>query len=193
MTVSVNFARRPFRDNRPILLTIGIALVLGLLLLTLNVRDYYAFRRSSAGTLAEIARLNDSAARTEEAAARERSGLASVQLAELQMESTMLNVLLKEREFSWSLLLSRLEHALPPDVYVTRLSPSIQANGDASLTLDFIGKGPDSIVKTLSALARDRYFRSPVPSSESDPERGAPEGFQFHLTVQYLPRGEAAS
>jgi hypothetical protein len=193
MTVSLNFARKPFRDNRPILLTIGVALVLGLLLLTINVRDYYAFRRSSAGTLAEIARLNAAAARTEELGSRERSGLASVRLAELQTESTMLNILLKEREFSWSLLLTRLEHALPADVYVTRLSPSIQANGDAALAMDFIGKGPDSIVKTLSALARDPYFRSPIPSSESDPEKGAPEGFQFHLTVRYLAHGEAAS
>jgi hypothetical protein len=193
MTVSVNFARRPFRDNRPIMLTIGIALVLGLLLLTLNVRDYYAFKRSSAGTLDEIARLNASAAKTEELAARERAGLASVRLADLQTESTMLNILLKEREFSWSLLLTRLEHVLPPDFYVTRLSPAIQGNGDAALTLDFIGKGPDSIVKTLSALARDRYFRSPIPSSESDPEKGAPEGFQFHITVEYMPRGETSS
>jgi hypothetical protein len=116
-----------------------------------------------------------------------------VRLAELQTESTMLNILLKEREFSWSLFLTRLEHALPADVYVTRLSPSIQANGDAALAIDFIGKGPDSIVKTLSALARDPYFRSPIPSSESDPEKGAPEGFQFHLTVRYLARGGAAS
>jgi len=192
MAVSVNFAKRPFRDNRPIVLTVGIALVLGLLLLTLNIRDYYAFRRSSAGTLAEIARLNDAAARTEELGARERSGLASVRLADLQTESTLLNTLLKEREFSWSLLLTRLEHALPDEVYVTRLSPSVQATGDAGLTLDFVGKGPDSIVKTLAALAHDPYFRSPVPSSETDPDKGAPEGFQFHLTVQYLAHGESA-
>jgi hypothetical protein len=110
MTVSVNFARRPFRDTRPIVLTIGIALVLGVLLLTLNVRDYYAFRRSSAGTLAEIARLNESATQTEQLAARERSGLASVRLAELQTESTMLNIC-SGREFPGRSS-SPIEHAL---------------------------------------------------------------------------------
>jgi len=193
MALSLNFARRPFRDTRPILLTVGTALVLGALLLTLNVRDYYAFRKSSAGTLAEIGRLNEAANRTEELASRERSGLIAVKLKDLQTESVLLNTLLKEREFSWSLLLVRLERTLPDEVYITQLSPSVQPNGDATLTLNFVGKSLDSIVKTLAALARDPYFREPVPSSESDPEKGAPEGFQFHLTVQYLAGGERSS
>lgn len=193
MAVSLNFARRPFRDNRPIALTVGAAIVLGALLLALNIRDYYAFRASSAGTLAEIQRLNEKAVSTEELAARERNGLAAVRLKDLQTQSTILNTLLKERDFSWSVLLTRLEHALPDDVYVTRLSPGIQPSGDAILTIDFVGKGPESIVRTLSSLAGDPYFEEPVPSSESDPEKGAPEGFQFHLTVRYRPGGGLAS
>jgi len=190
MPLPLNFARRPFRDDRPIVLTVAASILFGAMLLALNVRDYYAFKRSSAGTHAEIERLNDTAAKTEELAARELAGLASVKLKDLQTESTLLNTLLKEREFSWSLLLTRLEHALPGDVYVTRLSPAVQPDGNAWLTLDFVGKGQDTIVRTLAALARDPYFRTPMPSSETDPEKGAPEGFEFHVTVQYLARGD---
>ena len=190
MALPLNFARRPFRDDRPIVLTIAASILFGAALLALNVRDYYAFKRASVGTQAEIGRLNDTAAKTEELAGRERAGLAAVRLKDLQTESTLLNTLLKEREFSWSLLLTRLEHALPGDVYVTRLSPAVQADGNAWLTLDFVGKAQDSIVRTLAALARDPYFRTPMPSSETDPEKGAPEGFTFHVTVQYLARGD---
>ncbi|HET9794314.1 MAG TPA: hypothetical protein VFS34_07615 [Thermoanaerobaculia bacterium] len=193
MAVSLNFAKRPFRDDRPIVATVGIAALLGLLLLALNVRDYYAFKKASAGSVAEIAGLNAEADRAEERAARERSGLANVKLKDLQVESVHLNTLLKERDFSWSLLLTRLEHALPDEVYVTRLGPTVLPNGDANLTIDFVGRGPDSIVKTLAALAKDPYFREPVPASETDPEKGAPEGFTFHLSVRYLPRGEGVS
>ncbi|HET7451377.1 MAG TPA: hypothetical protein VFL12_01430 [Thermoanaerobaculia bacterium] len=192
MAVSLNFAKRPFRDERPIVVTVAIATVLGILLLALNVRDYYAFRQASAGSVAEIRRLNERADEAERTAARERSGLASIRLKDLQVESTQLNTLLKERDFSWSLLLNRLEHAIPDEVYITRLSPTVLANGDANLTVDFVGRGPDTIVKTLAALAKDTYFREPVPSSETDPEKGAPEGFMFHLTVRYLARGEGA-
>jgi len=190
MAVSIDFARRPFRDDRPIIVTVALAAVLGAALLSLNVRDYYAFRGSSAGTVAEIRKLNEAANRAEERAARDSSGLASVKLKELQTESVLLNTLLKERDFSWSVLLTRLERALPDEVYVTRLSPAVLPNGDANLTIDFVGRGPDSIVKTLAALAKDPYFREPVPASESDPEKGAPEGFTFHLSVKYLAAGE---
>jgi len=193
MAVSLNFAKRPFRNDRPIVATVGIAALLGLLLLALNVRDYYAFRKASAGSVAEIAKLNAEADRAEERAARERSGLANVRLKDLQIESLRLNTLLKERDFSWSLLLTRLEHAIPDEVYVTRLGPTVLPTGDANLTIDFVGRGPDSIVKTLAALAKDPYFREPVPASESDPEKGAPEGFTFHLSVRYLAHGERAS
>ena len=193
MAVSLNFAKRPFRNDRPIIATVGIAALLGLLLLALNVRDYYAFRKASAGSVAEIAKLNAEADRAEERAARERSGLANVRLKDLQIESLRLNTLLKERDFSWSLLLTRLEHAIPDEVYVTRLGPTVLPTGDANLTIDFVGRGPDSIVKTLAALAKDPYFREPVPASESDPEKGAPEGFTFHLSVRYLAHGERAS
>jgi hypothetical protein len=190
MAVPLNFAKRPFRDDRPIIVTVALALLFGAALLALNVRDYYAFRHSSAGTVAEIRKLNDAADRAEERAAKEKSGLAAVKLKELQVQSVLLNTLLKERDFSWSLLLTRLEHAIPDEVYVTRLSPSVLASGDANLTIDFVGRGPDSIVKTLAALAKDPYFREPVPASESDPEKGAPEGFTFHLAVRYLAGGE---
>lgn len=193
MALPLNFARRPFRDDRPIVLTVAASLLFGAMLLALNVRDYYAFKRASAGTHLEIAHLNETAERTEGLTGRERAGLAAVRLKDLQTESTLLNTLLKEREFSWSLMLTRLEHVLPGDVYVTRLSPAVQADGNASLTLDFVGKGPDTIVRTLAALAKDPYFRMPVPSSETDPEKGAPEGFTFHVTVQYLTHGEKAA
>lgn len=190
MAVSLNFAKRPFRDERPIVLTVAAAALFGLALFALNVRDYYAFRSSSAGSIAAIARLNEQADRADQGAARERSGLANVRLKDLQIESVQLNTLLKERDFSWSLLLNRLEHAIPDEVYITRLGPSVLPSGDANLTIDFVGRGPDSIVKTLAALAKDPYFREPVPASESDPEKGSPEGFTFHLSVRYLARGE---
>jgi hypothetical protein len=193
MAVSLNFAKRPFRNDRPIVATIGVAVLLGLVLLALNVRDYYAFKKASAGSVAEIAKLNAEADGAEDRAARERSGLANVRLKDLQIESLRLNTLLKERDFSWSLLLTRLEHAIPDEVYVTRLGPTVLPNGDANLTIDFVGRGPDSIVKTLGRLAKDPYFREPVPASESDPEKGAPEGFTFHLSVRYLARGEGKS
>jgi hypothetical protein len=191
MAVNLNFAHRPFRDSRPISITLISAISLGTVLLALNVRDYFHFRDSAAGTRAEISRFNDEASRVEEEAARTRAGISTSGLRELQTQGGALNILLREREFSWVLLLSRLEQVLPGDVYVTSLAPAVGADGSATLSLAFVGKSEESIVKTLEAFAKDPHFHRPIPSSESDPERGQPEGFQFRLTVGYFPRARS--
>lgn len=191
MAVGLNFARKPFRDSRPISITVIAATLIGALLLTLNVRDYIHFHDSAAGTRAEIIRLNDTAARSEDEAARIRSHISTAGLKELQTEGGALNGLIKERQFSWVLLLSRLEEVLPGEVYVTSLAPSVAADGSATLSINFVGKSEESIVRTLDAFARNPHFHHPAPSSESDPDKGQPEGFQFHLTVRYFPKGVA--
>jgi Tfp pilus assembly protein PilN len=167
------------------------ATAIGIVLFTLNVRDYFHFRDSAAGTRAEILRLNEEAGRAEENAARIRSLISTAGLKELQTEGGALNGLIRERHFSWVLLLSRLEQVLPGDVYVTSLAPAVGADGSANLSLSLVGKSEESIVKTLDAFAKNPHFRRPVPSSETDPEKGQPEGFQFHLTVRYLPQEPA--
>ncbi len=189
MAVSLNFAHRPFRDSRPISITLISATALGLLLFALNIRDYVHFKDSAAGTRAEISRLNETAARSEEEAGRIRSGISMTGLKELQTEGGALNGLIKERQFSWVMLLSRLEELLPGEVYVTSLAPSVAADGSATLAINFVGKSEESIVRTLDAFAKNPHFHHPAPSTESDPEKGQPEGFQFHLTVQYSPKG----
>jgi hypothetical protein len=184
----LNFARRPFKDYRPVNVTIGLASALGLLLLALNLRDFFAFRHRAAGTRAEITHLNSTAAQIEDSAAQTRTRLAALRLKDLQAESSRLNALLHEKSFSWMLLLSRLEKVLPDEVYITRLSPQIGPDGSARLGMNLVGKSPESIVKTLGALSKDPHFSNAVPQQESDPEKGAPEGFKFHLTVLYSPQ-----
>ncbi|MGH9440735.1 MAG: PilN domain-containing protein [Thermoanaerobaculia bacterium] len=188
MALNLNFARKPFRDSRPISVTLISATVLGAVLFALNVRDALHFRDSAAGTRAEILRLNEQAAAGEESAARTRSLISTSGLKELQTEGGALNSIVRERQFSWILLLSRLERVLPGEVYLTSLAPAVGPDGSATLTLSLVGKSEESIVKTLDAFAKDAHFRRPVPSSETDPEKGQPEGFQFHLTVRYFPQ-----
>lgn len=187
MALRIDFSRRPFKNYRPVYFTTVFAGVLGLLLLALNLRDFFDFRRSAAGTRTEIARLNGSAAGLEQNAARTRQRLAALRLKSLQEESLRLNALLRERQFSWMLLLARLERVLPDEVFLTKVSPTVGADGTVSLSLGCVGRNPESIVKTLSALARDSHFTHAMPLNETDPEKGSPEGFRFRLTVAYRP------
>lgn len=183
----LNFARRPFRDYRAVDATITVAAVLGLLMFALNLRDFFAFRQGAASRRSEIQQLERMADDTEQRAASSRTIVASMRLRDLQVESLTLNALVKERRFDWMRLLSDLEHVVPEDVYVTRLSPNVLPDGSVTLHLSFVGRGPESIVHTLRALGKSTAFSNPVPQSETDPEKGAPEGFQFHIQVGYKP------
>ena len=188
MTLRINFSRRPFKNYRPVYFTAAVAGVLGLLLFALNLRDFYEFRGRAAGTRAEISRLNVAAGGLEAGAAETRRKLEALRLKELQEESLRLNALLREREFSWMKMLERLERVLPGEVFVTRVSPQVGADGSVLVGISFVGKNPESIVKTLAALEADHTFTHAIPQSESDPEKGDPEGFHFRLTVLYRPQ-----
>ena len=50
----LDFARRPFRDERPVFLAIAIALVLSGALVMINVRLYRGFHREMEGTSRQI-------------------------------------------------------------------------------------------------------------------------------------------
>jgi len=187
MAVSLNFARRPFRDYRPVHATILAAGAFGLLLFVLNVRDFYAFRRSTAGRVQEIQRATHSATLADTLAEREQARLVAFPLQSLQSESQQINALVQERKFSWTTLLGHLENVLPGEVFLTRLAPKIDPDGTAAIDLDCVGKSPDSIVRTIAALEKSSYFSGAVPHSETDPEKGSPEGFRFLLSVRYNP------
>jgi Tfp pilus assembly protein PilN len=191
MALSINFAQRPFRDYRPVNLAIVLSLLLGGVLFALNLRDFFSFRKEAAGTRASIEQLNHEASLAEEITQRERARVASLRLAEIRRQSETLNALFEERRFSWSLLLSHLEKALPGEVYLTSLAPAVHEDGSADLSLNCVGKTPDSIVKTIAALAKDPHFENAVPHSETDPEKGSPEGFRFTVSVRYRPQGAA--
>lgn len=187
MSGSWNFARRPFRDERPVFAVLGVALLLGLLLLAANVHLYWNFSRQVRGTRGEIAELETRRARAAKAAEEARTALNGYKLSSLAEESAGLQTIVRERRFSWLALLARLERALPADVRLARLSPRFDSADSISLDLAALGRNPDSVVRAIAALSKDPAFRAVQLHSESSPEKGVPEGYSFQITARYVP------
>ena len=185
----LDFARRPFRDERPLLLGVLLALVLAALLLVVNVRLYRGFNREMEGTSRQIDFLDQRGARLAREADQMRAALNGFQIASLAAESQGLVRVVGERRFSWTGLLARLERTLPPEVRVARLTPKFENSGETSLDLALVGKNPESVVRTLAALSRDPAFTSIELKSETTPEQGVPEGYSFALIARYNPEG----
>ena len=184
-----NFARRPFRDFRPVYLAAGGALFAGLILFAINASLYGEFRREVSDTRDEIAWLEkrrETAAATAEQA---RGAMRSYELGELAGESRGLLRLVDERQFSWIAFLGRLERVLPADVRLSRLQPQFRQTGEVSMDISLLGRGPESVVRTLAALSRSPYFSTIELRTESFPEAkaGVPEGHTFLISAVYLP------
>jgi Tfp pilus assembly protein PilN len=187
MSASWNFARRPFRDERPVFAAIGIALALGLVLGAANLRLYWNFSRQVEGTRAQIAALEVRGARAAKAAEQAKNALTGYKVSALAQESAGLQTIVRERRFSWLALLARLERTLPPEVRVARLSPHFDSVDSVTVDLAVLGRNSDSVVQTLAALSKDRAFRAVELRSESSPEKGIPEGYTFQIGLRYTP------
>lgn len=184
-----NFARRPFRDFRPVYLVAGGALLVGLILFAVNASLYGEFRREVSDTRDEIAWLEKRKQTATAAAEEARGAMRSYELGELAGESRGLLRLVEERQFSWIAFLGRLERVLPAEVRVSRLLPRFQESGRISIDVSLLGRGPESVVRTLAALSRSPYFSEIELRSESYPESkaGVPEGHTFVITTAYAP------
>lgn len=188
-TLNFNFARRPFRDFRPVYLVAGGALLAGLVLFAINASLYGEFRRDVSDTRSEIAWLEKRKQTAVAAAEAARGAMHSYELAQLAGESRGLLRLVEERQFSWITFLGRLERVLPAEVRVSRLQPKFQNSGQVSVAVSLLGRGPESVVRTIAALSRSPYFSAIELNSESHPEAktGVPEGHTFIITALYAP------
>lgn len=187
MSGSWNFARRPFRDERPVFAVIGVALFVGLLFGGANLRLYWKFSGQVGGTRAEIALLEERRSRAAKASDSAKAAMDGYKLSALAQQSAGLQTIVRERRFSWLALLSRLERILPPDVRLVRLAPRFDSADAVSVDLAMLGRSPASVVRTLEALTKDPAFRGVELRSESSPERGVPEGYSFQIGLRYFP------
>ncbi len=183
MSARLNFARRPFRNDRPAYAIAGLLVLIGAALLVVNLRLFSDYRRQVADTRAEIAALEARGQHADEKAQAARSALSSYRLSSLAEESRGLARIVAERQFSWTSLLSRLERTLPSDVGLAHLQPQFEAGGDAALTLQFIAKNREAIVRTIEALSKNSAFSQVELKSENEPEAGA-DPVQFFLCCQ---------
>ncbi len=187
--MNLNFARRPFRDYRPVYLVAGGALLAGVILFGLNASLYGEFRRDIADTREEIAWLEKRQARAAQAAEEARSALSTYETPVLAVESRALLRLVSERQLSWMALLGRLERVLPPEVRLSRLQPAFQDSREIVVDIALVGRGPESVVRTLSALSRSPHFATVELRSETraDASAGTPEGHAFVISTIYDP------
>jgi Tfp pilus assembly protein PilN len=120
---SMNLARRPFVNARPVARLGALLWVAGAILLAINVVSIWSYLAGSAEKRAAIARAEATLAEESRRIAALESELGSMDLERQNEEVDFLNRRIADRTFAWSRLFDDLAEVLPLDVRVNDLSP----------------------------------------------------------------------
>lgn len=197
MRIAVNLATRPYADLGPAIrrLRIGIAaliaiclgLAIGLHLVHNKAEEARTREHALDGQLAQLA-------------SERQSYLVLMQQpenAQLLSEATMLNQLIDEKAFSWTLAMENLETLLPSGVQVTTIEPIRDKDGHITLHLRVVGPQDRSLMLVRN-LEHSRRFVEPRIVGESAEEAGNAASqrlepvslsnrFDFDILADYTP------
>lgn len=196
MRISLNLATRPFADLGPAMKRLriamaalaGVALLLGLGLHAIHNRAEAARARDHSLD-GQIARINN-----------EREGYQKLMQqppnAQLLKQAAVLNKLIDEKSFSWTLAMEDLETVLPAGVQVSTLAP--ERNKDGSITVHLKVGGPrNRAVDLVRNLEHSRHFLLPRIVGENAESNDRPgqvkepvseaDRVDFDLLADYKP------
>jgi type IV pilus assembly protein PilN len=166
MEITVNLAKRPFLDLRPILkwLRAGVrALTISTLALGLTT---YFFHRKAENARSRVRAIEEkiSSIRKERRAYQEM--LRHGENIRIRREADSLNQIFDVKAFSWTLLMKDLEAVLPSDVQVTAIEPERAKDGTMTLHMHVLGPR-DKDIEFLKNLEMSNRFLSPRIAGES--------------------------
>ncbi len=185
-----SLASRPFLNARPVWIVTVSAAILTVVLMAANATLYFS---SSEHLSAELTRRDQAAERDgglTVALQRDGAALKQVRWSALGNQVEAINEILQAHAFSWLDMLADLGSVLPYGVRLVKIAPRVTSNG-VELSLSGVARTRQSMLEFLQNLLDDPHFDRPLPRSESGPEGSKGTGYEFQLTVQYLPAGGA--
>jgi len=188
--IAPNLATRPFLNTRPVRVVAAVAGVLTLILLALNLRLFLVANRALGDESATRDALLERHRSLEAAVRKDVEALEKVPWRSLTRRVDATNLILREHSFSWLGMLDDIERVMPYDVRLTRIAPSVGADG-VILSLALIAHNREAMLELLDNLVADPQFSDPTPSGEEGPEANSSGAYSMSLRVNYHPSPEA--
>jgi Tfp pilus assembly protein PilN len=152
--------------------------------MTYNVVTAWRYLVDTKETRAEIAALEAETARERSTADSMELRIAAIDAEELEKQARYINKQIRERAFSWSGLMEKLESLLPGDVRLTGLNPNVDDDGTVGISLSCVSRRADGLVVLLDRLYADKSFKNAFPSSDA----AQPDGTHvFTVQTTYVP------
>lgn len=186
-TIHLNLAAKPYRDFRVLYAVLGTAGLVALVLMVYNVMTAYRYLVETKETRAQITAIDEEAARERALAETMELRIAAIDAATLDDQARFINEQIRERAFSWSAMMSRLETLLPGDVRLTNLNPTVDEDGNVTLSLECVSRREDGLLVLLDRIYKDPSFKDSFPSVDSLEGTGL---HRISIQTTYLPSPE---
>ncbi len=186
-TIHLNLASKPYRDLRAFYALLGAAGLVALVLMVYNVMTAYRYMVDTKEAREEMAAIDEEAARERALAETMEKRIAAIDAVALDSQARFINAQIRERAFSWSRMMSRLEELLPDDVRLTSLNPGIDEDGKVHIILQCISRRPDGLVVMLDRLYTNPAFGKSFPTSDTT---GADGLHRINIDTTYVPSAE---
>ncbi len=196
MRITLNLATRPFADLGPAIKNLRIGMgVLALVAVLLGV-GLHAIHEKAEAARARDHSLDGQIARIAQERESYQALMRQPPNAQLLKQAAVLNKLIDEKTFSWTLAMEDLETVLPGGVQVTTLEPARQKDGRIILKLRVLGPR-NRAVDLVRNLEHSRRFLLPRiigedaeatdrPGQRLEPVSAA-DRVQFDLLAEYNP------
>jgi type IV pilus assembly protein PilN len=186
MKIPINLASQPFRRDRAMLA--GSIAVSVLLCVTLAVLVSLAMadRAQLSDVRGDVDRLSRSIRRVTAEQAQQDAVLRRPENAEVLEHSVFFNDLLRRKGISWTRIFADLEKAVPYNVRVVQIHPTVDAQNRIVLDLQVAAESSEPVIALIRALEQ-APFSNPQPKTQQAPSQSEPL-WRYRLSVEYAQK-----
>jgi type IV pilus assembly protein PilN len=186
MKIPINLASQPFRRDRAMMA--GSIAVTVLLCVTLAVLVSLAMadRAQLADVRGDVDRLNRSIRRASAEQSQQDAVLRRPENAEVLEHSVFFNDLLRRKGISWTRIFGDLEKAVPYNVRVVQIHPTVDAQSRIVLDMQIAAESPEPVIELLRTMSQSP-FGNPELKLMQAPSQSEPL-YRYRVSVEYAQK-----
>lgn len=184
MRIHINLATEKFEDAREFFVRwsviLGLAGLITVALLVMAAVTWSSERQDRR----QIADLRNRISELEKQRSAAESILNKPENRDTRDRSRFLNAQFARKAFSWTRVLSALEHTMPPRVHVENIQPTVSDDNRLLLNLTVSGSSHESAVELVRRLEKSPDFRNAQLLTENP---GQDNTVTFNISALYTP------
>jgi hypothetical protein len=166
-----NLSTRPFYNVRAVRVALGLAALVVAAAAVFNAGQFLALRDSEAALSSRATEALGQADRLRAEARAIRAQVDPLELERVTAAARDANGVIEQRAFSWTEFLTHVESALPNDVRVTSVQPSV-AGREVQVVMTVETRRSSDLGDFMDALEAENAFRNVLPAKIDEADDG---------------------